>query len=102
MFRYLIRMFSLDIPLLVQNSLVLKDDSIQIVGNVRIVGMKSVSIVNLLVVDVHLNVENICMQIVLSKSKKSTCVSISISPSAASSFAFLCALFWHRCFLYVF
>ena len=43
------------IPLAVQNSFVFRDDSLEVVLNVRFVRIQSTRVVNLLIVDVHFN-----------------------------------------------
>ena len=55
-FHYFIRNFSIVVLLAVQNSLVFGDDSVEVVGNIRCVGLQSIRVVNLLIVDVHFNV----------------------------------------------
>ena len=39
-----------------QNSLVLRDGSLEVVGNLRFVRIQSIRVVNLLIVDVHFNI----------------------------------------------
>ena len=53
------------VPFAVQNSLVIRDDSLEVVGNVRFVRIQSTKIVNLLIVDVHFNIVKNWVQNVL-------------------------------------
>ena len=54
-FHTFIRKFVIVAPLAKQNSLVFKD-GIEVVGNLRFVRIQSIRVVNLLIVDVHLNI----------------------------------------------
>ena len=55
-FHYFIRKLFIVVPLEVQNSLVFRDGSLEVVGNVRFARIQSIRVVNLLIVDVHFNI----------------------------------------------
>ena len=50
------RKFFIVVPILGQNSLILQDSPLEIVGNVRLERIQSIRVVILLIVDVHLNI----------------------------------------------
>ena len=55
-FHNFIKKIFIVVPLAVQNSLLFKDGSLEVVGNVRFVRIQSIRVVNLLIVDVHFNI----------------------------------------------
>ena len=55
-FHNFIKKFFIVVPLAVQNPLVFKDGSLEVVGNVRGLRIQSIRVVNLLFVDVHFNI----------------------------------------------
>ena len=55
-FHNFIRKFFIVEPLAVQNSLVFRDGSLEVVGNIRFVRIQSIRVVNVLIVDVHFNI----------------------------------------------
>ena len=86
-FHNFIRKFFIVVPLAVQNSLVFRDGSLEVVGNVSFVRLQSIRVVNLLIVDVHFNIgKNLVQKIKYSSS------------AVSSSFAFASSL----CFFYFF
>ena len=61
---------SIVVPLAVQNSLVFRDGSLEVVGNVRLVRIQSIGVVNLLIVDVQFNIEKNWVQNVVHMSNE--------------------------------
>ena len=55
-FHNFIRKFFVVVPVAMQNSLVIRDGSLEVVRNVRLVRIQSIRVVNLLIVDIHLNI----------------------------------------------
>ena len=59
------QIFFLVIPFAVQNPYVFRDGSLEVVVKVRLVRIQSIAVVNMLIVDFHLNIGKNGMQIVV-------------------------------------
>ena len=69
-FHNFLRRFFIVVPLAVQNSLVFRDGSLEVVGNIRFVRIQSIRVVNLLIVDVHFSIGKNGVQKVVYMSNK--------------------------------
>ena len=81
------------VPLAMQNPLVFRQGPLEVVGNVKLVRIESIWIVNLLIVDAHFNIGKNWTQILFKRVTREKRTSSS-SSAVASSFAFasFCAL----------
>ena len=75
-----IRKFFKVLHFAVENSLVIRDGPLGVVGNVRLVCIQALRVVNLLIVDVHVNIEKKWVQYVVFKSNEKSWILFLLFP----------------------